>query len=291
MRNRRKFSRRNFKSRLRNRCRHIAQQKHALERENQALLAELEQAYQFVLLGQETEVLQEEMRNKIYLLEESNAKLEESNAKVAKLNRELNRAYRDLEEYTHNIMRTLGDLVEGRDAGTSGHCKRLANYSLAIAKELGLTKSQCEALDAGGYLHDIGKVAVPDRILLKPSKLTAEEYEIMKKHVDFGWQLMCNMPSMGETARIVRHHHEHYDGSGYPDGLKGGQIPITARVLALADVFDALIARRPYKDPFPLDEALAIIRKDTETHFDPVVVDAFFRALANGGLTPIVEEE
>jgi len=169
-------------------------------------------------------------------------------------------------------------------------CERLVTYSLAIAEELQLTDTQREALRYGGYLHDLGKVAIPDAVLLKPEPLTRAEYAQMKEHVILGWKLVSNLPSMEETGLVVLHHHEWFDGTGYPHGLEDEQIPITARILALVDVFDALITQRPYKDPYPLDIALEMIRRDTGTHFDPTVVDAFFRALARGTLNPDIED-
>ncbi len=284
-------SRRVHQVRSKRRSRTLERQNRTLKSENQSLLNELEDAYQSLLLGAETQVLNEELKNKILLLEQSRIKTEQLNRQLNSANQQLNQAYGDLREFTFQIMKTLGELVEGRDAPTAGHCERLIDYSVAIARELELPHPQHEALSYGGYMHDIGKVAIPDRILLKPGRLTREEYACMKEHVVFGWKLMCNLPAMEETAYIVRHHHERYDGTGYPDGLVGEHIPITARVLALADVFDALITRRPYKEPYSLDKALDIIRCDTGSHFDPLVVDAFFRALAQGAIVPEPQEE
>ena len=264
---------------IRKQERFLQRQNRKLREKNRALSAELakvyrelEEAYQSLLLGAETQVLNEELKHKIALLEQSSAEAQQLNQK--------------LQEVTVQTIQTLGELVEGRDAGTAGHCERLSKYALAIAQELGLSEEQREALHYGAYMHDIGKVWIPDSILLKPGRLTSEEYEYMKQHVIFGWKVMSNMSAMEETALIVRHHHEHYDGAGYPDGLAGEQIPITARVLALVDVFDALLTRRPYKEPYPLDEALELIRRETGSHFDPKVVDAFFQALAKGILAP-----
>ena len=257
-------------------CRALRRENRRLKVELEGSYQELEKAYQLLLLGNETDVLREELKNRILDLE--------------KVNLELTGAYRELREFTFGIMKTLGELVEGRDAATAGHCERLVTYSLAIAQELGLGPEHREALQYGGYMHDIGKVAIPDAILLKPGRLTEDEYAYMKEHVILGWKLMSNMPAMEEAGKVVLHHHERFNGTGYPYGLIGEHIPMTARVLALADVFDALITRRPYKEPFPLDDAFEMIRQDTGSHFDPLVVDAFFRALAKGTLNPEIED-
>ena len=186
-----------------------------------------------------------------------------------------------------NTISGFTELSEKRDNETGLHMKRIALYSKAICEELKIDYKKTKEIFEQSPLHDIGKVGILDNILLKPGKLTSDEFEIMKKHPIIGYSVLntieiphkyegCDVFKTGEE--IIRHHHEKWDGSGYPDGLKGEEIPIEARIVAVADVFDALTSKRPYKEPFSLEESLEIIKKSSGKHFDPEIIKAFFDA-------------
>jgi len=211
----------------------------------------------------ETNALNEELRNKIKLLEESNEELRRTSI---------------------DFIRVLGDAVERRDPYTKGHCDRLVSYSLALGRKLGLKMERLRDLAYGGWLHDIGKIQIEDDILKKPGRLTPGEYERIKEHTVIGWRLVQPMKLMGGAALVIRHHHERFDGTGYPDGLSGDEIPITARILCLVDVFDALTTERPYKKAYSLDYSLEIIRRESGRHFDPSIVKIFLELLDRGEL-------
>jgi putative two-component system response regulator len=153
----------------------------------------------------------------------------------------------DALESAETLVLALGKIVEARDPCTQGHCERLAHYAAALGARLGLDQQDLDALYRGAFLHDIGKVAVPDRVLLKPSRLDPEEYELMKQHPQIGDNLCGALRSLDRVRPIVRHHHERWDGSGYPDGLVGDAIPLLAQIVSVVDVFDALTTDRPYR--------------------------------------------
>ena len=173
----------------------------------------------------------------------------------------------------------LSKAAEYRDPETGAHIIRMAHYSQLIAKELGLTLEQQELLLEAAPLHDIGKVGIPDGILLKPGKLTESEFEIMKQHAKIGYEVLKGSSSrvLQSGAEIAHCHHEKFDGSGYPQGLSGETIPLFSRIVAVADVFDALTSERPYKKMWDDESAKLLIRSQTGLHFDPQCVDAFFR--------------
>src|SRR5690349_6012443 len=151
------------------------------------------------------------------------------------------------ENDTESILFALAQAVEQRDPHTARHCERLALISIALGTALELERASLLALYQGGYLHDIGKVGIPDSILFKPGRLTAEEWVVMRSHTTRGEEICRHMRSLRPVLPLIRHHHERWDGSGYPDGLRGKQIPLEARVLQLADIYDALTSPRPYK--------------------------------------------
>ena len=148
-------------------------------------------------------------------------------------------------ERAENVITTLGVTIEARDPYTGGHCQRLARYALALGRALGVDEPMLKALWLGGFLHDLGKVAVPDRILLKPGRLDLDERRIIQTHPAIGAEMVQSMQTLVGVRPIIRHHHERYDGSGYPDGLQGQAIPLGARIMAVVDVYDALRAARP----------------------------------------------
>lgn len=172
-------------------------------------------------------------------------------------------------------MRALSNAVEARDAYTGKHAWRVAAYGIEIARVLGLAQPEAPELEFGFLLHDIGKVAIPDSILYKPGALTDQEWELMARHPAVGAEILRGIEFLEEAAKVVRSHHERWDGSGYPDGLAGEEIPIAARVFAVADVLDALTTDRPYRSAYTLREAREMILAGSGSHFDPRVVEAF----------------
>jgi ribonuclease P protein subunit RPR2 len=172
-------------------------------------------------------------------------------------------------------VRALCNAVEARDAYTGKHAERVAAYGMEIARAMRAPFADDPEVEFGFLLHDVGKVAVPDAILWKPEPLTADERTLMERHPVVGWDILHEVDFLGEAKLVVRHHHERWDGTGYPDGLAGEDIPLAARVFAVADVLDALTTLRPYRPPSPLHVAREMIRESAGTHFDPVVVDAF----------------
>ncbi len=187
----------------------------------------------------------------------------------------LRAAINSLEE-AETILFALARAVEHRDRYTAGHCERLAFYSVALGLRLGLSRTDLLALHRGGYLHDIGKISVPDSILYKNGPLSEDEWVIMKRHTIKGEEICRPMKSLASVLPIIRSHHERWDGSGYPDGLCGERIPLTARILQIADIFDALTTERPYKPAFSPEESVEILRQEAERGWrDPELVQAF----------------
>ncbi len=179
-------------------------------------------------------------------------------------------------EHAESVITSLALAVEARDPYTEGHCDRLATLATALGRTLGLPDSDLAALRLGGILHDIGKIAIPDAILLKPGPLTDEEWVRMRRHPVQGEEICRPIRSLKAVLPIIRHHHERRDGSGYPDGLAGDAIPLTARVLQVVDVFDALTTERPYKRALSPDRALDILRTEADRGWwDPGIVAAF----------------
>ena len=181
---------------------------------------------------------------------------------------QLARSYKD-------TVRALSNAVEARDAYTGKHAERVAAYGITIARVLGIYRPDAPELEFGFLLHDIGKVAIPDAILYKPGPLTEDERRLMSTHPVVGAGIIGGIEFLHEATQVVRSHHERWDGTGYPDGLAGEEIPLAARVFAVADVFDALTTDRPYRGAVSLSEARKIIGQGSGTHFDPAVVSAF----------------
>ncbi|MDM8515709.1 response regulator [Desulfobacterales bacterium HSG16] len=184
----------------------------------------------------------------------------------------------ELEASQHSAIHMLGEAGHYNDTDTGVHIWRMAAFAGAIARAHGWRAEQAEMLELAAPMHDTGKIGIPDAILKKPGKLDAEEWQIMKNHSRIGHGILCkcDTPLFRMAADIALYHHEKWDGGGYPEGLKGDQIPESARIVALADVFDALTMKRSYKDAWPLDKALKEIRDTTGSHFDPFLVESFF---------------
>jgi len=174
-------------------------------------------------------------------------------------------------------VRALSNAVEARDAYTGKHAERVTLFAIEIARELGLPAPDTPEVEFGFLLHDVGKLAIPDSILFKPGPLTTEERAMMSRHTIVGAEIMRDIEFLAEASKVVRSHHERWDGNGYPDGLAGEQIPLNARVFAVADVFDALTTNRPYRVALSFEQACSMIEEESGSHFDPQVVDAFRR--------------
>ena len=160
------------------------------------------------------------------------------------------------------VLKSLALMIEARDAYTQGHCERLARYATRLGERLGLPPEDLLALAKGGYFHDIGKIAIPDCILLKPGPLTPEEFEKMKEHPVIGERLCGDLRALHHVRPIVRHHHERQDGSGYPDGLKGDEVPLLAQIIGIVDVYDAITTTRPYRAALSPETAIAALREE-----------------------------
>jgi ribonuclease P protein subunit RPR2 len=171
-------------------------------------------------------------------------------------------------------VRALTNAVEARDAYTGKHAERVAAYALEIGGAMGQRWAGLPEIEFGFLLHDIGKVAIPDSILHKPEPLTPQERELIQQHPVTGWEIVRQVDFLGAASDVVRHHHEHWDGNGYPDELAGEDIPLSARVFAVADTLDALTTDRPYRPASPFPDARGLIHEARGTQFDPQVVDA-----------------
>jgi len=186
-------------------------------------------------------------------------------------------------ERAEAVLFTLARSIEGKDPYTHGHCERLADFSARLGEHLGLPEEQIIALRRGGVVHDIGKIAVPDANLLKPARLSEDEWKLIREHPVVGERICAPLKSFRTVLPIIRHHHERFDGSGYPDGLRGESIPITARVLQIVDVYDALTTERPYKHAFSITEALQTMKEEVSRGWwDPVIFDQFERLARDG---------
>jgi putative two-component system response regulator len=175
--------------------------------------------------------------------------------------------YTDALENAENVIISLGLIIEARDPLTNGHCNRLAQLTVEIGKKMFLNKKKLKALELAGYMHDLGKICIPDNILFKPERLSDDEREIIKTHPVIGYDICKNMHSLEETNKIIRWHHEKLDGSGYPDGIKGELIPLTAQIMAVCDVYDALTNERPYKKSFSKEKAFQILEDEVKKNW------------------------
>ena len=199
------------------------------------------------------------------------------------LARQVELATRKVVERERETLLRLARAGEYRDADTGYHVVRMAKYSREIAEALGLNPSECETIEYAGPMHDIGKIGVPDSILLKPGRLDKEEWDVMKTHTIIGHAILAGSPSkyIQTGAVIALNHHERFDGTGYPNGLENKAIPIAARIIAVADVFDALVSVRPYKEAWSNEDAFLYLKEQSGSHFDPDCVDAFFSRINN----------
>lgn len=201
------------------------------------------------------------------------------------------KTYIDQLENAETVIFSLALAIEGRDPYTNGHCHRLSDYGTKLARKIGLSEVEIDAVRKGGVIHDIGKIAVPDSILLKPGKLTPEEYDIMKIHPEAGENICKPLKSLAPVLPIIRGHQERWDGTGYPDKLVATDIPITARVIGIVDFYDALMTVRPYKRALDVKQALEIMSKETQEHkWDPNLMRVFQDMIVNEELNRSVSE-
>ena len=197
------------------------------------------------------------------------------------LEEEVKKATKEIENRENEIIFRLSRAAEFRDDDTGAHIIRMAKYSYIIANGLNFSKNFCIMILKASPMHDIGKIAIPDHILLKPGKLTVKEFEIIKSHTISGYQILKNskIPLLRLSAEIALTHHEKFNGKGYPKGLKEKEIPISGRICAVADVFDALTSKRPYKEPWSIEKAINFLKEQKGKHFDPACIDAFLNNL------------
>jgi putative two-component system response regulator len=194
--------------------------------------------------------------------------------------------YTDELDTAETVIMSLARTIEARDPYTEGHCERLARYAVLIGQRLGLPDEDLAALHRGGFLHDVGKIAIPDAILSKAGPLTDEEREQMRAHTTVGEHLCGDLRALKRVRPIIRHHHERLDGSGYPDGLRGDDIPLLAQIIGVVDVFDALTTDRPYRAACSADEALAELRHEIARGWrSAAIVDALASAVADGAIS------
>jgi putative nucleotidyltransferase with HDIG domain len=194
---------------------------------------------------------------------------------MLRLNRDLLRLTDDLAFANMGMLAALGSAVARRDRGTNAHNYRVTIYAIHLARAMGLSTEQVRGLVKGAFLHDVGKIGIADAILRKPARLTPEETLVMQAHVRYGVEMVGKFEWLKDAVDVVRCHHEWFDGSGYPAGLMGEEIPVTARIFAVVDVFDAMVTRRPYKEPVPLEDTMRHLEEGRGSHFDPDVLGAF----------------
>lgn len=191
--------------------------------------------------------------------------------------------YTDDLDSASSIIMMLAVMIESRDGYTEGHCHRMANYATALGRNLGLTEEELQTLRRGGYLHDIGMLAIPDTVLRKTGALDPDEYELIKSHTVIGDGLCAHLRSLQPVRGIVRHHHERLDGSGYPDGLRGDQIPLLAQIIGLVDVYDAITTQRPYQQPQPIEQTLEMLWGQAHRGWRRADLTERFVSLIQGG--------
>jgi HD-GYP domain-containing protein (c-di-GMP phosphodiesterase class II) len=199
---------------------------------------------------------------------------------------------RELEESLRSTRQAticaLNQMLDLKDLNTGVHSTRLAEWAVRVGRELGLDERGLEDIEVAALLHDAGKVGVPDAILKKAGPLDAAEWRIMRMHPEFSWAVLRLVPGLERASLFALHHHEKYDGTGYPSGLRGKEIPIGARIVSVIDAFDAMVAVRPYKEGLPCEEAMRRLVKDSGAHFDPDVVERFV-PIARGEMDSVFE--
>ena len=219
--------------------------------------------------------------DQLLLLIESAIKSIEQMRLISQINKELIKSKEELEKAYLDTIKTLRYTVEAKDKYTRGHSDRVSAYSVLIGKYMGLSPEDLKVLEIGGLFHDIGKIGVPDSVLLKEGKLTDDEYSEIKNHPAIGKHILSNAETFSNIIPIVYHHHEKFDGKGYPAKIAGKEIPLFARIAAVADTFDAMTTKRSYRNALPLDVVRAEIVRVRDTQFDPEIADVFLDILDN----------
>src|SRR6266849_4327106 len=235
-------------------------------------------AYDYLLKPFEREQLLATVRRALEnrrLKRENDAYRTNLEALVAARTQQWKAALSDLERSYDITLEALGDALDQKDRETENHSKRVTAFTIAIAQKMGLQKDEIRVIARGAFLHDIGKMAIPEKILTKPGKLTAEEVDVMKEHAWYGYKIVKKIPFLSEAAEIVYAHQEKFDGTGYPRGLKGNQIPLGARIFSIADTLDAITSDRPYRPKRSLEVARKEIQEWSGRQFDPEVVAVF----------------
>lgn len=235
-------------------------------------------AYDFLLKPFEKDQLYHTVRRALEhrrLIEENRRYQRDLEKRVEDRTAQLTAALADLEQSYDYTLEALGGALDLKDAETEGHCQRVTAYTIFIGKAMNVAREQLRHIARGAFLHDIGKMGIPDAILRKPGPLTEEERLIMRKHCDIGYNMLKRIPFLREAAEIVLSHQECFDGNGYPRGMKGAEIPLGARIFAVADTLDAMISDRPYRKALPIADAKAEIKRCSGTQFDPKVVEVF----------------
>jgi putative nucleotidyltransferase with HDIG domain len=217
---------------------------------------------------------------KLYTMKST--QLRERNRELVSMNESLHRTSERLEASHVSVIAALLGSLAAKDHTTQGHSAATMQHALAVAKALGLGPDEIAAVNLGALFHDIGKIGIPEQILRKPSALTAEEWAEMKTHPVIGANLIGEVPNLERIRPIVLAHHEHYDGSGYPNGLKADQIPLAAQIISVADTYEAMTSTRPYRSALDHDEAVAELRRVAGTQLNPIVVEAFIRQIETG---------
>ena len=219
--------------------------------------------------------------DQLLLLVESGIKSVKQMDEIKKINEELSESNERLERAYLDMVQTLRYTVEAKDTYTRGHSDRVSEYSVLIGEKLGLPEDQIKTLRIGGLFHDIGKIGIPDSILLKPDKLSDDEYSQIKNHPSIGAHILGSAEIFKDIIPVVKHHHERYDGNGYPSRLKGEEIPYIARIAAVADTFDAMTSRRSYRGPIDIEHVKEEIKRCEGTQFDPQIAEVFLDILNN----------
>ena len=219
--------------------------------------------------------------DQLLLLVESGIKSVKQMNEIKRINEELANTNEKLERAYLDTVQTLRYTVEAKDPYTRGHSDRVSAFSVLLGKELGVSSEDLKTLEIGGLFHDIGKIGIPDSILLKEAKLTDDEYSQIKNHPSIGAHILCNAIVFQNILPIVKHHHERFDGNGYPSKLVGEQIPYLARIAAVADSFDAMTSKRTYRNAMLIEDVKQEIKRCSGTQFDPNIAEAFLNILNN----------
>jgi putative nucleotidyltransferase with HDIG domain len=249
---------------------------------DEEMLATISQAFDTHEMRGEIERLNRITKKQNRVLEEMNRSLEQ---KVQERTRQVQEKHAELRTAYVSTVRTLAEAVDAKDPYTRGHSERVGIYASRIARELGCKSQFIERIYLAGLLHDIGKIGIPDAIITKPGRLTAEEYDTMKRHPEIGARILEPVVFLADVVPCVRHHHEWYDGSdsGYPDKLNGVKIPFPSRIILVADTVEAMTSDRPYRKAVPLEEVILEIQRFSGTQFDPDCADAFLELIEREG--------